>query len=232
MKPRHISFIMDGNGRWAKQRGKLRQFGHRAGTETLKKVLIDCHDLGISEVTFYAFSTENWRRPAHEVKLLMALLDEYLRSQIDEIHEAGVVFRAIGNVDALAPSLIRLIRDAEKRTANNPGIRFNVCVNYGGRNELVEATKRIAQRVASGELRLDQIDEATIEASLYLSNPPDLMIRTGGEKRLSNFLLWQHAYAEFIFLDTLWPDFSRADLENCLAQFEGRERRFGALNED
>ncbi len=225
----HISFVMDGNGRWAKGRGLPRSAGHRAGAKTLIRIMQALGNLGVDEATFYAFSTENWNRPSGEVGVLMKLLEEYLKTQVREVHRQGGRFRMIGSRKGLSEKLLRLIDDAEALTAGNTGIKMNVAFNYGGRAEITEAAISIASAVSRGELAPEDIDEALVGSRLYLSNEPDLLIRTGGEKRLSNFLLWQHSYSEFLFLDVLWPDFNEDMLVECIEDFKRRNRRFGGL---
>lgn len=225
----HISFIMDGNGRWAKSRGLPRSAGHKAGADTLKRIVSELGKIGVEEATFYAFSTENWNRPASEVKFLMKLLEEFLKTQIRELHRMGGVFRMIGSYDALPEKTIRLMKEAEDMTAKNTGIRMNIAFNYGGRAEILNAVKEIAAMVRRGDLEENQIDEALFSSKLYLKRDPDLLIRTGGEQRLSNYLLWQHSYTEFVFLDTLWPDFNETLLRECIRAYESRDRRFGNI---
>lgn len=228
----HISFVMDGNGRWAELRGLPRSAGHRAGAKTLRRIVTALGNLGVDEATFYAFSTENWNRPKTEVGILMRLLEEYLKTQVKEVHKQGGVFRMIGFREHLPTKIRTLIEDAEELTANNTGIRMNIAFNYGGRAEIVEAARRIAHMVKERELDPDQIDEDLFQSQLILPRSPDLLIRTGGEQRLSNYLLWQHSYSEFMFLDTLWPDFSEEILFDCMKSYERRDRRFGGLHSE
>lgn len=223
---------MDGNGRWAKKRGLPRSAGHKVGTETLKQIIKDCHSLGISEATFYAFSSENWKRPQREVGFLMKLFRLYLKSEIQELHRNNVVFRVIGDRSGLHPGIVELIEAAEEKTARNSGIIMNIAANYGGRDEIVAAVNAIAADVKEGRTAPGDITPDTIKQHLYLKSDPDLLIRTGGEKRLSNFLLWQHSYSEFIFTDILWPDFNMENLKECLTEYEQRNRRYGAIDED
>lgn len=227
----HISFIMDGNGRWAKSRGLPRAAGHKEGAKVLQKILPALPELGVDEATFYAFSTENWKRPEAEVSQLMQLFRSYLKTQIKKIHKNGAVFRVIGLREGLSPELLKLIDDAETLTAQNRGIRINLAVNYGGKDEILRAVRRISASAVAGTIASDDIDENLLESHLLLQNVPDLMIRTGGESRLSNFLLWQHAYTELMFLDLFWPDFNPDTLRDCIAQFKKRDRRFGGIDE-
>ncbi|MDO4753613.1 MAG: polyprenyl diphosphate synthase [Bacillota bacterium] len=226
----HISFIMDGNGRWAESRKLPRTLGHREGAKVLRKIIPALSEQGVLEATFYAFSTENWKRPKTEVSLLMKLFEESLKSQVKEIHQSNGVFRVVGNRDRLSPKIVQLIEDSEHLTKDNTGIVINIAVDYGGQYEILSAVKKIASSVASGELNRDEIDADLFESKLMVKNPPDLLIRTGGEKRLSNYLLWQHAYSEFMFLDVLWPDFNKKMLIECLEEYKKRNRRFGGLS--
>jgi undecaprenyl diphosphate synthase len=229
--PRHVGVIMDGNGRWAVRRGLPRTAGHRAGVEALKKVVKACPDLGIEVLTAYAFSTENWGRPKEEVDFLMYLLVEYCRQEVETLHRSGVRINAIGRIDEL-PSLQRdEIYRAMELTRNNNRLILNLAVNYGGHAELVDAVRALARRVQAGEITPEQIDEAMISRHLYPAGlpDPDLVIRTAGEMRLSNFLLWQSSYAEFWVTDVHWPDFTPEHLAQALADFQRRERRFGAV---
>ena len=229
--PGHVALIMDGNGRWARQRGLPRVMGHRAGVETLKRTLRLCSDWGIQALTCYAFSTENWSRPGEEVAFLMALFERVLARELEGLMQEQVRIRFLGDLEQLPAGLQALIADASTRTAANSGIQFNVCTNYGGRRELVHAARRLAERVAAGELRPEAIDEACFAAELHTAGErdPDLLIRTSGERRLSNFLLWQLAYAELHITDVLWPDFDDAALLTALLDYQGRQRRFGGV---
>jgi len=230
--PQHVALIMDGNGRWAKSRGLPRVMGHRAGVEALKSTLRLCSDWGIPALTAYAFSTENWSRPGEEVNFLMTLFERVLQAELKALEAEQVRIRFLGDLDALPPKLQELIADATARTAANNGIHFNVCTNYGGRRELVQATQRLARRAAAGELDPDSIDENSIAAELFTAGEqdPDLLIRTSGEYRISNFLLWQLAYAEIHVTEVLWPDFNAAALKDALLDFQRRNRRFGGLD--
>lgn len=229
--PRHVAIIMDGNGRWAKARRLPRLAGHRKGVEAARKVVRAAGDLGIEVLTLYAFSSENWRRPVEEVTDLMGLLRHFILADIDELAEAGVRLRVIGDYRALKPDLVRLIDGALARTADNTGTTLVVALNYGAQNELVRAARTLAGRVTAGELAADAISAELIENELETRGlpPVDLLIRTSGEHRLSNFLLWQCAYAELLFVDTLWPDFDGDALRGALEDFARRERRFGGL---
>lgn len=227
--PRHIAIIMDGNGRWAKGRGLPRAMGHRKGVEALREIVRESSDLRIEVLTVYAFSTENWKRSTEEVGVLMRLMLEFFRSEIDELHRNGVRIRILGDVEALPEAQRKAAREAMERTRANAGLQLNIAINYGGRDELVRATRRLVQRVQDGALAPEGIDEAAIADALDTAGQPevDLMIRTSGEQRLSNFLLFQAAYAEFLFPDVLWPDFTKEAYHEALDAYAGRERRFG-----
>ncbi len=222
--PRHVAIIMDGNGRWAKARHLPRVAGHRAGVEAVRRVVEAAPDLGIEVLTLYAFSSENWKRPADEVGDLMGLLRHYIRSEIDELHRNGIRLIFIGNYKALKPDLVTLLETSAERTRDNSRMTLAIALNYGGQDEIVRAA-----RACAAELPADQIDAAALEARLDTAGlpAPDLVVRTSGEQRLSNFLLWQAAYAEFVVTDRLWPDFDRAALTETVAEFSQRERRFG-----
>ncbi|MGC6483067.1 MAG: polyprenyl diphosphate synthase [Synechococcus sp.] len=230
--PAHIAVIMDGNGRWAQARGLPRVMGHRAGVESLKSTLRLCHDWGIKTLTAFAFSTENWSRPGEEVNFLMTLFETVLRRELKALEADQVRIRFLGDLEPLPQTLQALIADATARTMSNTGIRFNVCTNYGGRRELVLAAQALAVRAACGELDPACIDESTFAAELFTAGEqdPDLLIRTSGERRISNFLLWQLAYAEIHVTDVCWPDFNRDALFNALLDYQGRCRRFGGLD--
>ncbi len=229
--PVHVAVIMDGNGRWAKQRNLPRVMGHREGVEALKRTLRLCSDWGIGALTAYAFSTENWNRPGEEVSFLMALFERVLARELQALEQEQVRIRFLGDLEPLPEGLQRLIADATERTAANTGIHFNVCTNYGGRAELVRAAQRLAQRCVAGELDPAAIDEQQLAAELHTAGEcdPDLLIRTSGERRISNFLLWQLAYAEIHITDVLWPDFNQAALLDALLDYQGRQRRFGGV---
>lgn len=227
--PRHVAIIMDGNGRWAKAHKLAVAQGHRQGTEALRAIIRESSDIGIEALTIYAFSTENWRRSRAEVSALMSLLLEYFTSEIDELDEKNVRIRILGEKDGLpAPQRDALIA-AETRTARNTGLKLNIAINYGGRAEIVRAARMLAQKAAAGEITPEDIDENAFAAALYTHDLPDvdLLIRTSGEMRLSNFLLYQCAYAEMEFPTVLWPDFSLADYHAALEAFAVRDRRFG-----
>ena len=229
--PAHVAVIMDGNGRWAKSRGLPRVMGHRAGVEALKTTLRLCSDWGIQALTAYAFSTENWSRPGDEVSFLMTLFERVLKSELKSLEQERVRIRFLGDLDGLPDGLQALITDAMERTSENQGIQFNVCTNYGGRRELVRAAQRLAERAVRGELSPQSIDENHLAAELFTAGmeDPDLLIRTSGEQRISNFLLWQLAYAEIHITDVHWPDFDAQALTQALLDFQSRNRRFGGL---
>jgi undecaprenyl diphosphate synthase len=228
-KPRHIAIIMDGNGRWAKQRLLPRYAGHKAGVDTVRRVLKFCHEYEIKVLTLFAFSSENWRRPQQEVNLLMELFMTALQREVNTLHKNNVCLRVIGDKKAFPDKLQKLIAEAEERTKHNSGIHLVIAANYGGHWDIVEATKRLAARIEQGELQSSEIDESLLAAEICLADLPypDLFIRTGGEKRVSNFLLWQLAYTELFFTDTLWPDFDKATFTEALESFATRQRRFG-----
>jgi undecaprenyl diphosphate synthase len=226
--PKHVAVIMDGNGRWANEKGLPRIAGHRQGAKVLKDLLRCCKDWGIGALTAYAFSTENWRRPTAEVDFLMVLFEKMLRKELNAMHKEGVRIRFIGDLSELSPSLQQEIYKAMQATANNTAIDFNVAINYGSRNEIVNACQRIAQKVERGELTSDEIGEQTLSQHLYTTGcDPDLLIRTSGEQRLSNFLLWQLAYTEMYFTNAFWPDFDREAFHQALLTYQSRDRRFG-----
>ena len=228
--PRHIAIIMDGNGRWAQARGLPRIAGHRNGADAVHRTLVAAGELGIPYLTLFGFSSENWKRPLDEVDDLMGLLRHYLRREIAELHRNGVRLRVIGELDRLAQDLVTMIANAEALTRDNSAINLTVALSYGGRAEITAAARAIAAEVAAGTLPIDAVDEDLISSRLFTADlpDPDLLIRTSGEQRLSNFLLWQCAYAELVFTKTLWPDFGRSDLEEAIAEYCGRERRYGA----
>ena len=229
--PAHVAVIMDGNGRWAGQRKLPRVMGHREGVEALKRTLRLCSDWGIGSLTAYAFSTENWNRPGEEVSFLMTLFERVLAKELKALEQEQVRIRFLGDLEQLPERLQQLIQDATERTASNSGIRFNVCTNYGGRRELVRAARLLAQEVASGARDPDSIDEQAFASKLLTAGEPDpdLLIRTSGEQRISNFLLWQLAYAELHITDVLWPDFDETALVSALMDFQNRQRRFGGV---
>jgi undecaprenyl diphosphate synthase len=230
--PAHVAVIMDGNGRWAEARGLPRVMGHGAGVEALKSTLRLCNDWGIEALTAYAFSTENWARPGEEVNFLMTLFERVLQKELQSLEAEQVRIRFLGDLEDLPQKLQDLIGNAMERTAGNNGIHFNVCTNYGGRRELVRAAQRLAMRAATGELDPQSIDENSLAAELFTrgEQDPDLLIRTSGEHRISNFLLWQLAYAEIHVTDVFWPDFNADALKRALLDYQSRQRRFGGLD--
>ncbi len=228
--PRHIALIMDGNGRWAQARGLDRGDGHKAGVNAVREAITTCNDLGVEFLTIYSFSTENWKRSKAEVSGLMDLFAKVMGNEIDGLDEENVRIRLLGHVDDLPLVTRTIFRQAVKRTANNTGMTLAIAVNYGSRLEIVDAVKEVASEVASGSVSLDDIDEELVGSRLYTADmpDPDLLIRTSGERRLSNFLLWQLAYSEFYIADVLFPDFDRYELLRALLSYQSRNRRFGA----
>ena len=231
--PRHVAIIMDGNGRWAKQNKLKVAMGHRAGTEALREIIRNSSDIGIQALTLYAFSTENWTRPQAEVEALMQLILDFFHSEIDELDEKNVRITILGDKTGLPQKQCDALCEAENRTENNTGLRLNIAINYGSRAELVRAAQELAKDVQKGEIRPEDITEELFAKKLYTADQPDvdLMIRTSGEQRLSNFLLYQCSYAEFVFPTVLWPDFDLKQYHQCLAEFQGRKRRFGKREE-
>ncbi|MEH1766430.1 isoprenyl transferase [Nostoc sp.] len=229
--PQHVAVIMDGNGRWAKRQGLPRFMGHKRGVDALKDLLRCCQDWGIQALTAYAFSTENWKRPQEEVDFLMTLFQRVLRQELREMVEENVQIKFVGNLQDLPRSLQQEISRSMEETKNNRGIRFSVATNYGGRQEILQACQAIAKLVQQGLLQPDEINEQVFESHLYTAgiSDPDLLIRTSGEMRLSNFLLWQMAYGEIYITDALWPDFNRAEFHRALCAYQQRERRFGKV---
>lgn len=229
--PQHIAIIMDGNGRWAKAQGKIRTYGHQAGAETLKKIVRAADKIGIKVISAYAFSTENWKRPVTEVNFIMELLSRYLTNEIDEFKENNVQVRFIGSQDGLPEIVKQKMAHAVAETKDNTGIILNLAINYGGQAEILHAVKSIAQKAANGNIAVDEITNEVFEQHLYTKGlpAPDLLIRPGGDLRISNFLLWQIAYAEIWTTDVYWPDFSEEHLLQAIRAFQGRERRFGGL---
>ncbi len=227
--PAHIAIIMDGNGRWAEKRLMPRSFGHKQGAEAVRRTVEAAVEIGLPYLTLFAFSSENWKRPVDEVNDLMWLLRSYLRKEMAALHRQGVRIQFIGARHSLAADLVGLIEEAETLTAQNQRLVFTIAVSYGGQDDIVEAARSLARRVAAGELDPDTIDSDLFAAALSTRGipDPDLVIRTSGEQRLSNFMLWQSAYSELVFVDTLWPDFARQDLERAITVFAGRDRRFG-----
>ena len=229
--PTHVAVIMDGNGRWAKKKNRPRLYGHRQGVEAVRTIVKACVDLDIKYLTLYAFSTENWKRPKDEVDGLMRLMVEYFKKEIDELDKEGVRIRIIGAIDKMPEATRKCAVDAIEKTNNNTVLNLNIALNYGGRADIIPATKQIAQQVKAGELSVEDINEEMFGGFLYTKSmpDPDLMIRTGGEMRTSNFLIWQLSYAELWFTDTYWPDFSKETLCNAIYDFQNRDRRYGGL---
>lgn len=230
--PRHVAFIMDGNGRWATARGLPRTEGHRQGLEALRRTIRYAGKIGIEVVTIYSFSSENWRRPETEVSFLMGLLRRFVQRDLSELHDANVRIRIIGGRSDLEPGILALLEEAEDLTKNNTGLNLVVAFNYGARAELVRAAQSLTQKVLSGEMRPEDISEAAISRALDTGGlpDPDLIVRTSGEMRLSNFLLWQAAYSEFYFCDQHWPDFDEAAFDEAISCFGSRQRRYGGLD--
>ncbi|MFP3895831.1 MAG: isoprenyl transferase [Anaerolineales bacterium] len=228
--PRHVGIIMDGNGRWAQARGLPRTAGHRAGTENLREIFRASADFGVEILTLYAFSTENWDRPHPEIRALMRLLNRVIDNELDEFIESGVKIRHVGLLDGLAPVIVQKIQYAEEASKENDRLIVNIAFNYGGRAEIVDAIKRMI----ADDLSADEVDEEQFNEYLFTAGlpDPDLIIRTAGDMRLSNFLIWQAAYAELYFTPTLWPDFHRQDLREALVSYQQRDRRFGGLDSD
>jgi undecaprenyl diphosphate synthase len=228
--PAHVAIIMDGNGRWAKARGLPRTEGHRRGAESVRVAIESAMRHGVRYLTLFGFSSENWKRPKAEITDLMGLLRIYLRREIDQLDRNGVRVRFIGDRTKLDGDIVATIVRAEARTQGNVRLDLVIALSYGGRDEIVEAARRLAADVAEGRMKAEEIDEAVVESALYTSGipDPDVIVRTSGEKRISNFLLWQSAYAEFLFVDTLWPDFRDADFDAVVSEFRTRERRYGA----
>jgi len=228
--PAHVAVIMDGNGRWAKARGLPRTAGHKKGVDAVRRTVEAARELGIGTLTIFSFSSENWRRPEEEVSDLMQLLRFYLRSEIAELHKGGVRLRVIGDRARLSDDINTLIENAENLTKDNRQLTLVVALSYGSRQEITLAARRLAEEVKAGRLDPTDIDEDAFASRLFTTDipDPDLIVRTSGEKRISNFLLWQAAYAELVFVDTLWPDFTKRDLEAAIEEFHRRERRFGA----
>ncbi|MFC6331133.1 isoprenyl transferase [Paenibacillus septentrionalis] len=229
--PEHIAIIMDGNGRWAKHKGLPRIAGHHTGMKTVKRITIAANDLGVKFLTLYAFSTENWKRPKDEVEFLMKLPQQFLELEIEELMENNVQVRMMGDKDQLPPHTRKAVEDAMSRTANNTGLVLNFALNYGGRLELIKAVQAVAEQVQNGQLQVDHINEDLF--STYMQSKempdPDLLIRTSGEIRLSNFMLWQLAYSEFYFTDVYWPEFSEAHFMAAIQEYQRRARRFGGV---
>ena len=230
--PRHIAIIMDGNGRWAAQRSLPRVMGHRAGADAVRKTVETAARLELECLTLYAFSTENWKRPRFEIRALMDLLTEYLRKELHSLKENNIRFRMLGRSEEMHISVLEQIRKAELSTFQNTGLQLNIALNYGGRAEIVDAVKKVGREIAAGRLNADDISEQLLHQNLYISSlpDPDLLIRTSGEMRISNFLLWQIAYAEMHVTETLWPDFGERDLLTAIIEYQKRNRRFGRIH--
>ena len=229
--PKHIAIIMDGNGRWAKKRGLPRNAGHKAGAETFRRIADHCHQIGVKYLTVYAFSTENWKRSEEEVTAIMKLLGKYLQEALRDMEKNHVRFKFFGDLTRLSPELQKLCYDAENRSAGFGDVQVNFCLNYGGRDEIVKASQAFARDVAAGKHTPEELTEELLSSYLYSKGVPDpeLIIRPSGELRTSNFLLWQSAYSEYVFLNVLWPDFGPEDLDAAIREYHGRNRRFGGV---
>ncbi len=229
--PRHIGIIMDGNGRWAKKRGLPRMAGHRAGAQVFRKIARYCNEIGIQCLTVYAFSTENWKRPKEEVDSIMELFRQYLREALEDFKDENIVTRFIGDRSVLAPDLIQLMAEAEEASADKTGMILNIAINYGGRQEIVYAARRLAQKCLEGKCSPDDITEQVMDQQMDTAGQPDpdLIIRPSGEMRTSNFLLWQSAYSEYLFDHILWPDFKPSHIDQAIEQYRRRNRRFGGV---
>ena len=232
--PRHIAIIMDGNGRWAKQRSLPRTAGHKAGAEVFRDIATYCRELGVAYLTVYAFSTENWKRPPEEVSAIMGLLRQYLLEAMDTMERDNIRLKFFGDLSAIAPELQKLAEETREISGHCDGFQANICLNYGGRDEILHAARAFARDCAAGEQDADALTEEGFSRYLYSSGlpDPDLLIRPGGEKRISNYLLWQCAYSEFYFCDTLWPDFTEREFDKALIAYQHRERRFGGLKQE
>jgi undecaprenyl diphosphate synthase len=230
--PRHIAVIMDGNGRWARERGLPRSAGHQAGMGAVREAVEGCLEAGVEVLTLFAFSQENWQRPPEEIEALMALLEAYIAKEAPELARQGVAVRMLGDLSRLSPSALEAVRRIEAMTAGGANLALNICLSYGARAELARAARRLAERVEQRSLTPGAIDEEALAAELYTAPwpDPDLLIRTSGEMRLSNFLLWQLAYAEIVVTPVRWPDFTRADLVAAITEFQSRDRRFGRVD--
>lgn len=228
--PRHIAIIMDGNRRWAKKQGKSASFGHKQGAKTLEKIVRYANKIGLKYITVYAFSTENWKRTEEEVKALMALLQSYLDDYSKRADSENIKVKILGDITALSQGMQKSIINCMERTKNNTGVTFNIALNYGGRDEIVKSVQNIVKEVQNGNIKIDDINEELISNNLYTKGQPDpdLLIRTSGEMRLSNFLPWQLVYSEFLFIDKNWPDFTEEDLDNAILEYQKRTRKFGA----
>ena len=228
--PKHIAIIMDGNRRWAKAKGKPAAFGHKAGAKTLENIVRYANKIGLKYITVYAFSTENWKRAEDEVNALMMLLQNYLDEYSKRADSENIRVKILGDITVLSQGMQKSIINCMERTQNNTGVTFNIALNYGGRDEIIKAIKNIAKQVQDGEIDIEKINEETISNNLYTAGQPDpdLLIRTSGEIRLSNFLPWQLVYSEFLFIDKNWPDFTEEDLDNAIVEYQKRTRKFGA----
>lgn len=229
--PTHVAVIMDGNGRWAKKRNMPRLYGHRQSMEAVRTIIQSCVDLGVKYLTLYAFSTENWKRPKDEVDGLMSLMVEFFNKEIDQLYKKGVKIRILGNLDKMPENAKKCALDAMEKTINNNILGLNIALNYGGRADVIHAVKQIAHKIKSGDLDVEDINEEMFGGFLYTKDlpDPDLMIRTGGETRTSNFLIWQLSYAELWFTNTYWPDFTKETLCNAIYDYQNRDRRYGGL---
>lgn len=231
--PRHIAIIMDGNGRWAKKRNLPRVAGHREGVKTVDKIVTQCRSLGINALTLYAFSEENWNRPKMEINALMFILKKYLRKELPRMQKENIRFNTIGKIKDMPVNVRNLINETKQKTEDNDGMIFTLALSYGSRGEIIEVVKKIARDAVCKKISISQIDHSVFEAYLFTSNlpEPDLLIRTSGELRISNFLLWQIAYTELYFTDLLWPDFKKEDLLQAIISFQKRDRRYGLVQE-
>ena len=229
--PEHIAIIMDGNGRWAKKRGLPRTAGHAAGAETFRRIATYCRSIGVKYLTVYAFSTENWKRSREEVECIMALFEKYLHEAIDEMEQDHIRLKVLGDLSRISPELRALIERTAEISTHYDGFQANICINYGGRDEIVHAARRFAAQCAAGERKPEELTEEAFGGLLYTAGIPDpeLIIRPSGEERVSNFLLWQSAYAEYYFTDVLWPDFDERELDRAIAAYQKRDRRFGGV---
>ena len=229
--PQHIAIIMDGNGRWAKKRGLPRTAGHAAGAETFRRIATYCRSIGVKYLTVYAFSTENWKRSRDEVESIMALFEKYLHEAIDEMEQDHIRLKVLGDLSRISPELRALIERTAEISTHYDGFQANICINYGGRDEIVHAARRFAAQCAAGEKKPEELTEEAFGGLLYTAGIPDpeLIIRPSGEERVSNFLLWQSAYAEYYFTDVLWPDFDERELDRAIAAYQKRDRRFGGV---
>ena len=228
--PKHIAIIMDGNRRWAKEKGKNASFGHKEGAKTLEKIVRYANKIGLEHITVYAFSTENWKRAEDEVKTLMLLLQSYLDDYSKRADSENIKVKILGDISVLSEGMQKSIKNCMERTKNNTGVTFNIALNYGGRDEIIKAIKSISKQVKDGKIEIDDISEELVSDNLYTKGQPDpdLLIRTSGELRLSNFLPWQLVYSEFLFIDKYWPDFGEEDLDKAIIEYQKRTRKFGA----